>query len=176
MKQYYYLNAQGQQMPPVDYETLRNVGINADTMIWFEGMKNWIRACEIPELHSIIKGEQIPYGVHPPKAPQCPQPQSPYQTQLYQSGYTPSNSYKPNMSDKPQNYLWLGICSTVLCCLPLGVVSIIYASKVDSYWNQGMYAQAQENAEKAKMWGIASAAVGFVVSIILFIIGFLGAI
>lgn len=50
MKQYYYLNAQGQQMPPVDFEGLRQAGITPDTMVWFEGLTDWKRAAEIPEL------------------------------------------------------------------------------------------------------------------------------
>lgn len=180
MKKYYYLNAQGQQMPPVDFESLRTAGINADTLVWFEGLPQWTRAGDIAELQSIVGAVPPAYGAQQPQPgyqqpqPGYPQPQPGYQQPPYQPAYQSPNPYNPGVAQKPQNFLWLGICTTLLCCLPLGIVSIVYSSKVDSYWNQGMYQQAQDSAEKAKMWGIASAAIGFVVCIVAFIAGALG--
>lgn len=49
--------------------------------------------------------------------------------------------------------MW-GILCTVLCCLPLGIVSIVYASKVSGLWAQGRYAEAQEASANAKKWAI----------------------
>jgi hypothetical protein len=43
----------------------------------------------------------------------------------------------------------VGILCTVLCCLPLGIVSIVYASKVSGLWAQGRYAEAQEASANA---------------------------
>lgn len=80
---------------------------------------------------------------------------------------------------KPDSWLWLAICSTVLCCLPLGVVSIIFSTQVDSKWAAGDYAGAEEASKKAKMWGFISAGSGLVFGIIYFIFmlatGFLSA-
>ena len=39
---------------------------------------------------------------------------------------------------KPDNYLVWAILSTVFCCLPLGIVAIVKASKVDALWAQGL--------------------------------------
>jgi hypothetical protein len=63
---------------------------------------------------------------------------------------------------KPDNYLVFAILSTVLCCLPLGVVSIVYAAQVDGKWNGGDRVGARESADKAKTFAIASAVVGLV--------------
>lgn len=64
---------------------------------------------------------------------------------------------------KPDNYLAWAILSTILCCLPFGVVSIVYSSKVDSLWVVGDHAGARDAAQKAKNWMVVAVAtaVGF---------------
>ncbi len=52
--------------------------------------------------------------------------------------------------------MW-GILATVLCCLPLGIVSIVKANQVHSLWFQGQYAAAQKAADDARKWAIWSA-------------------
>lgn len=69
----------------------------------------------------------------------------------------------------PNNHLVMAILTTVLCCLPLGVVSIVFSSQVNSKWAAGDYQGAIDAAEKAKKWWIASLATGIVV-IVLYII------
>ncbi len=70
---------------------------------------------------------------------------------------------------KPETNLVWAILSTILCCLPLGVVSIVYASKVDSLWSQGLQAEAVESSKKAKKWAMIGAIAG-VVGAILYVI------
>lgn len=53
---------------------------------------------------------------------------------------------------KPDNFLVWAILSTLFCCLPFGIVSIVYASKVDSLWASGDYDGAKEAASKARTW------------------------
>ena len=67
---------------------------------------------------------------------------------------------------KPDNYLVWAILSTLFCCLPLGVASIVFAAQVDSKYNAGDYAGAQASSEKAKNFAIAAAAVGVVIGVI----------
>ncbi|BBZ46304.1 CD225/dispanin family protein [Mycobacterium parmense] len=67
---------------------------------------------------------------------------------------------------EPDNYLVWAILCTVLCCLPLGIVSIVYSSKVSSLWTQGRYAEAQGAANNAKKWAIIGAIVGAVGAVI----------
>jgi len=61
-----------------------------------------------------------------------------------------SNEYVPNQM------VW-AILTTLFCCLPLGVVSIVYASQVDGKRAAGDIAGARQSAEKARFWAIASA-------------------
>jgi hypothetical protein len=68
---------------------------------------------------------------------------------------------------EPDNYLVWAILTTVLCCLPVGIVSIVYSTKVSALWSQGRYAEAQAAADSAKKWAIIAAIVGAVVGIMI---------
>jgi hypothetical protein len=65
---------------------------------------------------------------------------------------------------KPDNYLVWAILSTILCCLPAGIVSIVYAAKVDGLYTGGQYAEAVQASENAKKWAIIAAVAGLVVA------------
>lgn len=85
---------------------------------------------------------------------------------------SPGQLYQQPPSGEASSYMWLAICSTILCCLPFGIVSIVYASKVDSYWAAGDYDMAEVNSNKAKTWGIAAAVTGGVLALVYMIIVF----
>ena len=79
---------------------------------------------------------------------------------------------------RPNSYLALAIISTILCCLPTGIVSIIYATQVNSAYEDGNYEKAMSASKNAKTWGIVSivlAALGWLVYILIFGLAFLGA-
>src|SRR6201999_3397120 len=48
------------------------------------------------------------------------------------------------------------ILSTVFCCLPLGLVAIVNSTRVSGLWSQGLHAEAEAAAKKAKRWTIIS--------------------
>ncbi len=62
------------------------------------------------------------------------------------------------------------ILSTLFCCLPLGIASIVFASQVDSKWAAGDYVGAQDASAKAKKFAMIAAGVGVVVIVLFFII------
>lgn len=62
------------------------------------------------------------------------------------------------------NYLVPAIISTICCCLPAGVVSIIYATQVNSKVAAGDMAGAMEASAKAKTWFIVAIVVGVIVN------------
>ena len=97
--------------------------------------------------------------------------ENPYQ--YGSTGQNPSADYSANngtygQPQKPINgttYLIFAIISTLLCCLPLGIVAIVYACKINSLQRNGDYAGAQNAAKKAKMFTIIGTVAALVVSI-----------
>lgn len=74
----------------------------------------------------------------------------------------------------PDNYLVWAILTTVLCCLPLGVVSIVFSSQVNSKWAMGDVAGAQEASRKARkfaIWSGIAAVVVLVLGLVLVVAG-----
>ncbi|MBT3382731.1 MAG: CD225/dispanin family protein [Prolixibacteraceae bacterium] len=66
----------------------------------------------------------------------------------------------------PPNYLVWAILTTILCCLPFGIVSIIFAAQVNSKWVAGDFTGAQNASKNAKVWAWVSFAVGISVAVI----------
>lgn len=65
----------------------------------------------------------------------------------------------------PNHLVW-AILSTLFCCLPLGIVSIVYAAQVDGKRAAGDIAGAREASGKAGMWALFSALAGPVVMLL----------
>ena len=63
---------------------------------------------------------------------------------------------------RPPNYLVWSILTTILCCLPAGIVSIVYAAQVDGKYSAGDYAGAADSSNKARTWAWVSFGVGLV--------------
>ena len=72
----------------------------------------------------------------------------------------------------PSNYLAFAIITTILCCLPFGIVSIIFAAQVNSKWAAGDFVGAQISSKNAKTWAWVSFATAFAI-FIFYIIGIL---
>ncbi len=136
MKTYYYVNSRRQTEGPASLSELAEAGIRPETLVWSEGMPEWIPARDIPELQTLF-GSSVP-----PLPGQAQHMRPPHGMPAI---------------DRPNTYLWLGILTTILCCLPMGIVSIVYAAKVDSYWYNGNIDAARDSSLKARNWGIASA-------------------
>ncbi|MBB1086958.1 CD225/dispanin family protein [Lysobacter sp. SG-8] len=56
----------------------------------------------------------------------------------------------------PNNLVW-AILTTLFCCMPLGIVSIVYAAKVDGLRASGNVEAARAASRSAWNWALASA-------------------
>ena len=54
MKQYYYIDKNGQQQGPIMASKLPKYGVTRKSKVWTQGMLNWQTAGSIPELSSIF--------------------------------------------------------------------------------------------------------------------------
>lgn len=63
---------------------------------------------------------------------------------------------------KVANYLIHSIVVTLCCCLPGGVVALVYAAQVNSKLAAGDVAGAQASSKSAKTWVIVSVVAGIV--------------
>ncbi|WP_297094284.1 CD225/dispanin family protein [uncultured Draconibacterium sp.] len=76
----------------------------------------------------------------------------------------------------PPNYLVFAILTTIFCGKIFGIVAIVFAAQVNSYWNAGNYEAALSASRNAKLWAWVSFAAGMawlILGIILSIFGVL---
>ncbi|CQD04103.1 interferon-induced transmembrane protein [Mycobacterium lentiflavum] len=88
------------------------------------------------------------------------QPQQPGWQQPQQPGWPAQQPGAWPGQQEPDNYLVWAILCTVLCCLPFGIISLVYSNKVSGLWAQGRVAEAQEASSNAKKWAIIGAIAG----------------
>jgi hypothetical protein len=87
--------------------------------------------------------------------------------------YTPPST--TGSTGEVQNYLIPAILATIFCCLPLGVVSIIFATQVNSKLAAGDVAGAMESSRKAKMFMFITIGAGlltWIIAIVLWVFVF----
>ncbi|HEV7935634.1 MAG TPA: CD225/dispanin family protein [Actinomadura sp.] len=60
----------------------------------------------------------------------------------------------------PPNHLVWAILSTIFCCQVPGIVSIVFSSQVNSKYQQGDYAGANDSSSKAKTWALVATGLG----------------
>ena len=99
-----------------------------------------------------------PQGTDPQYAPGMP-----YQGQMGYGG--PVNV---------PNYLVQAILVTICCCLPAGIVAIVYAAQVNGKVAAGDLSEAQRLSNSAKTWCWVSLGVGLAVIIIYGVVSILG--
>ena len=93
-------------------------------------------------------------------------------------GYYQQNNFN-GMPQKPVNwvpYLILSIISTLCCCLPFGVVGIVFSAKINSAMLAGNLEEAQNNAKMARIWIIVSFAIGLLTWLIYMVLIMTGAV
>ncbi|MGB4205819.1 MAG: CD225/dispanin family protein [Bacteroidales bacterium] len=153
MKKYYYSDGTN-QFGPFTLEELRNKNITRETLVWFPELSRWKPAGTIPELATIF--EPVP----PPL------------TKQYSDYNNPQNldNQKP-----PKTWLVESILVTLFCCLPFGIVGIVYAAKVESRFYAGDIVGANRAAAEAKKWTTISFWIGIaagLIYLITFLAGF----
>ncbi len=63
-----------------------------------------------------------------------------------------SNPESGDYGNPPKTWLLESILATIFCCIPLGIVGIIYATRVESNWFAGRKEIALNASKNAKTW------------------------
>lgn len=77
-----------------------------------------------------------------------------------QENFNHSGSPNSDLPPMPKNYLTWAVVMTVLCCLPAGIVAVVFASQVSAKYYAGDYAGAEKASERAQIWIIISFVLG----------------
>jgi len=143
----YYINRNGEQSGPFSLQEIQQQlaegRIATTDLAWAEGMPQWVTVADILK----------------PAGSPAPQPAP---VRLTKESTPSSAPFNPVAGVKPPNYLVHAILSTLCCCLPFGIVAIVFAAQVDSKYAAGDYAGSEEASKKAKMWFLVALISGLV--------------
>lgn len=155
MSNWYYAGSDRQQHGPVSAEALKELigtgHIDAYTLVWREGMPQWVALAEVSAELGLAMGTA---SVPPPVQPVPGTAGNPYAAPSTPA-YTTPQAHAP-VGPIPNHLVW-GILTTLLCCWPFGVVAIVYATKVESRRAEGDIEGAWEASRKARLWALWSA-------------------
>jgi hypothetical protein len=148
MNRYFYIDAEGKQKGTFTPMELREEGVRRDTLVWTQGMEQWQRAEKVDELGFLFSGTYNP-----------PQPEPPRST-WSQPDQTYAFGQEPHVQPtKPRTWLLESILVTLvpffLCgsfLSLLGIIGIIYAAQVESFYNRGDYQASAESSRSAGRW------------------------
>lgn len=144
MSQFYYTDGK-ERFGPFTIDQLSDKNITESTLVWKEGLPDWVPARNLSELQSLF-----------PQESSFPPPLNiAYNT--------------PVVEAPPKNWLIESILVTLFCCLPLGIVGIVHATKVDTLWSTGQREAAWKASKEAGKWTKLGAIIGVVV-IVLYVI------
>lgn len=120
-----YAIVNGQQVGPFTPEDLVNgFPVDASTMVWYEGIPQWVPALSVPELISVINARYAPRP-QVVQIPPVPQTATPVQSQPVQSVVNPVYPQQPQTVEQvtealikdegaPYNWLYLAIVAAVI--------------------------------------------------------------
>jgi len=131
-------------------------------LVWTEGMPTWQPASQVFGAPIAPAGTDIP-------APATPPPYAPPPVMIPPvpaTGIATPISSNASRPPKPDNYLVWAILTTLLCCLPFGVVAIIFAAQVDGKYNSGDYEGAKDSSAKAKKFSLIALIAGVAVAVL----------
>jgi hypothetical protein len=148
----WYYSKNGTQLGPISEGELRSKlasgEVSPTDLVWKEGMSDWQPSARVAELASIAAIPSATSPIPPSLGNVPPSPYSPPQSQ-------PAPAYPPGqvtyVGHIPTN-LWQSIVVTLFCCLPFGIVAIVYAAKVDGLKLRGDIAGATTAAATSRMW------------------------
>ena len=159
-------------MSEEELQQLKDGGqLSGDELVWNETLTDWVPLSSLSQ-----------FGDSPP-AMGAPTPEAAPAANPSASASEPSPTLSPVTNtaqtlppgEKIPTYLWQSIVCLILCCLPLAIPGIVFATKVDPAIARGDIAAAKEASAKAKMWCWISFGVGIVANILIFGASFLSA-
>ena len=183
---YYYLDADMRQVGPVSLDDLVAAGVTGDTMVWHEGLEEWAKAGNLPEVVKAMERKARPATPEKSQAPESPvNPESPEKPEKPES---PGNPESPEavviaaaadddeiIPKRPSKRLGMNIAMMVLTTLnpfyilglmlvvPFAAMSITFGAIGESAYNRENYRLADRFGRLGRGFGKAALISGLII-------------
>lgn len=184
----YWIIIDNKHAGPYSASQLVDAGLDADTLVWHEGLTDWVKASEVAELAAEMQKAQLTdaearsesdveaaedsataeaYGNYDTtQSTAAPEGETAYCHQQ-QYAQQPAVQAEPQVSQPcaepcPPAYIAWSVIVTVLCCTIIGIPAIIFSSMTKSAYYRGDLQKAKRYSELAQWFIIASIVCGVV--------------
>lgn len=178
---YYYLDADMRQVGPVSLDDLVAAGVKGDTMVWHEGLEEWAKAGNLPEVVKAMERKARPATPEKPQAPESPEsPEKPESPGNPESPESPEAVVIAAADDeiipkRPSKRLGMNIAMMVLTTLnplyilglmlvvPFAAMSITFGAIGESAYNRENYRLADRFGRLGYGFGKAALISGLII-------------
>ncbi len=167
----FWIIVDGRPQGPFTPEQLKlRRDFTAQLPVWSSGMADWTVAAEVPVLAALLEevaAEEV-LVEEPSQISQEHQSSQPSQEPSRQpqprlgGGFTPAMAMQVPSEPMPASYLAWNIIMTLCCCMPVGVIGIIFSARVAQKWQRGDLEGARKSSERAAWCLILSFVLGLV--------------
>ena len=182
---YYYLDADMRQVGPVSLDDLVAAGVKGDTMVWHEGLEEWAKAGNLPEVVQAMERKARPATPEKSQAPESPE--SPGNPEKPENPVKPESPESPEaviiaaadddelIPKRPSKRLGMNIAMMVLTTLnpfyilglmlvvPFAAMSITFGAIGESAYNRENYRLADRFGRLGRGFGKAALISGLII-------------
>ena len=162
---YYYLDADMRQVGPMSLDDLVAAGVKGDTMVWHEGLEEWTKAGNLPEVVKAMERKARPATPEKPESPEAPEapgfpgkPESPGNPESPEAVVIAADADAEIIPKRPSKRLGMNIAMMVLTTLNpfyiLGLMLVVsFAAMSITFGAIGESAYNRENYRLADRFG-----------------------
>ena len=173
---YYYLDADMRQVGPVSLDDLVAAGVKGDTMVWHEGLEEWAKAGNLPEVVKAMERKARPATPEKPDNPESPEsPESPVKPESPEAVVIAADNDDEIIPKRPSKRLGMNIAMMVLTTLnpfyilglmlvvPFAAMSITFGAIGESAYNRENYRLADRFGRLGYGFGKAALISGLII-------------
>lgn len=177
---YYYLDADMRQVGPVSLDDLVAAGVTGDTMVWHEGLEEWTKAGNLPEVVKAMERKARPAMPEKSQAPESPgspvKPEYPVNPESPEAVVIAAAADDDEIIPKrPSKRLGMNIAMMVLTTLnplyilglmlvvPFAAMSITFGAIGESAYNRENYRLADRFGRLGRGFGKAALISGLII-------------
>lgn len=143
----YYILHQGQEIGPFEIHELRKQALDEATLIREETSEQWLPAYRYKDVLHLSDDQE----------------------QVADTNYRHESDKVIKEMIMPRTWVVESIICMLCCCIPCGLVALIYALNVENNFLRGDYERSVKNSNRAKLWiygGLIFAVITYVAALI----------
>ncbi|MDE6308967.1 MAG: CD225/dispanin family protein [Muribaculaceae bacterium] len=161
----YWIIVNEKPQGPYTITELSKMRVTPDTKVWRTGLSDWVEANTLEELEYVItQGSAVdePAQVTESATPDVPPPSLNYAPSAYAAHGSVQQPSASQYMPQPPTYLGWNIAMLICCCLPAGIIGLIFSMLSASRYRQGEYELAKRWSRRAELMVIISFTLGCV--------------